>query len=110
MEILLENENKDLRIFDTDKMSFQKFICLLEFFITLFTGIQVKYSIDELGFLNMDLYADEPIYMDMAEILHYQLQFQIRDISYSSNEKKQLNQKLIIQLNNVQYEDFLFYK
>ena len=110
MEILLENENKDLRIFDTDKMSFQKFICLLEFFITLFTGIQVKYSIDELGFLNMDLYADEPIYMDMAEILHYQLQFQIRDISYSSNEKKQLNQKLIIQLNNVQYEDFLLDK
>jgi hypothetical protein len=36
------------------KIDFQKFICLFEFFISLFTGIQVKYSIDELGFLNMD--------------------------------------------------------
>ena len=39
----------------------EKFICLLEFFIGLFTGIQVKYTIDELGFLNMDLYANELI-------------------------------------------------
>ena len=28
------------------KIDFQKFICLLEFFISLFSGIQVKYSID----------------------------------------------------------------
>ena len=89
------------------KMSFDKFVCALEFFITLFTGIQVKYTIDELGFLNMDLYADELIYMNMAEILHYQVQFQIRDISHSSNHEHKINPKLIINLNNCQYEDFI---
>ena len=85
----------------------EKFICLLEFFIGLFTGIQVKYSIDELGFLNMDLYANELIYMNMAEILHYQVQFQIRDISHINHRNKnELTQKLFINLNKCQYEDF----
>ena len=60
--------------------NFEKFIFFIEFYITLFTGIQVKYSIDELGFLNMDLYASELMFMNMAEILHYQVKFQIRDI------------------------------
>ena len=111
IESLLESKRKDLRIFEKkDDINFERFICLLEFFITLFTGIQVKYSIDELGFLNMDLYAEEPFYMDMAEILHYQVQFQIRDISYSNNKIKKLNQNLIIKLNNCQYEDFLLDK
>ena len=84
----------------------EKFICLLEFFIGLFTGIQVKYTIDELGFLNMDLYANELIYMNMAEILHYQVQFQIRDISHTQNNKNELTQKLFIDLNKCQYENF----
>ena len=88
------------------QLDFEKFICLLEFFISLFTGIQVKYSIDELGFLNMDLYADELNYMNMAEILHYQVQFQIRDISHTSDKDNKINPKLIIHLNNCQYEDF----
>ena len=88
------------------KIDFEKFICIIEFFVCLFTGIQVKYSIDELGFLNMDFYADESIYMNMAEILHYQVQFQIRDISHSANEEKTINPNLIIQLNTQQYEDF----
>ena len=87
-------------------INFEKFICILEFFISLFTGIQVKYSIDELGFLNMDLYANELIYMNMAEILHYQVQFQIRDISHTHSNKNELTQKLIIDLNKCQYENF----
>ena len=93
-----------------EKMNFEKYICLLEFFITLFTGIQVKYTIDEQGFLNMDLYADELIYMNMAEIFHYQVQFQIRDISHSIEEENSINPDIIIDLNKFQYEDFLFDK
>ena len=83
-----------------DNNDFEKFICYLEYFITLFTGIQVKYSIDELGLLNMDFYASESIFMNMAEILHYQVQFQIRDISHSINHEKKLNPKRIIELGN----------
>ena len=86
------------------KIDFQKFVCLLEFFISLFSGIQVKYSIDELGFLNMDFYASELIYMNMAEIFHYQVQFQIRDISYFKGEEKK-NPNLI-QLNTKQYHEY----
>ena len=93
-------------LFDYKYMNFEKFICLLEYFITLFTGIQVKYTIDERCFLNMDLYADELIYMNMAEVLHYQVQFQIRDISHSINHEKRLNPNKIIELNKCPYEDF----
>ena len=89
------------------KMNFEKYICLLEFFITLFTGIQIKYTIDEQGLLNMDLYADELIYMNMAEILHYQVQFQIRDISHLNEEDNSISPNRIIELNKCQYEDFL---
>ena len=87
------------------KIDFQKFICILEFFITLFSGIQVKYSIDELGFLNMDLYAREIIYMNMAEILHYQVQFQIRDKSHSQDEEEDKNKPNFIYLNTRQYHE-----
>ena len=87
------------------KIDFQKFICLLEFFISLFSGIQVKYSIDELGFLNMDLYASEIMYMNMAEILHYQVQFQIRDISYHQDEDEKVKPNLI-HLNVKQYHEY----
>lgn len=96
-------ENKEL--FRT--INFEKFVCLLEFFIGLFTGIQVKYCIDELGFLNMDLYANESIYMNMAEILHYQVQFQIRDISNITHHDEKINPNIIIDLNNCQYENFI---
>ena len=89
--------------------NFEKFICYLEYFITLFTGIQVKYSIDELGLLNMDLYASEDTFMKMAEILHYVTQFQIRDRSYYKG-KRGKSKKTIIDLNNEQYEKYNFDK
>ena len=88
---------------------FEKFICYLEYFITLFSGIQVKYSIDELGLLNMDFYSNEDIFMNMAEILHYVVQFQIRDRSYPQ-DKKPKNKISIIKLNNKQYENYNFDK
>ena len=88
---------------------FEKFVCYLEYFITLFTGIQVKYSIDELGLLNMDFYASENTFMKMAEILHYVTQFQIRDRSYYKG-KKGKSKKSIIDLNNEQYEKYNFDK
>ena len=88
---------------------FEKFVCYLEYFITLFTGIQVKYSIDELGLLNMDFYASENTFMKMAEILHYFTQFQIRDRSYYKG-KKGKSKKTIIDLNNEQYENYDFDK
>ena len=88
---------------------FEKFVCYLEYFITLFTGIQVKYSIDELGLLNMDFYASENTFMKMAEILHYVTQFQIRDRSYYKG-KKGKSKKTIIDLNNEQYENYDFDK
>ena len=87
------------------KIDFQKFICLLEFFLSLFCGIQVKYSIDELGFLNMDLYASELIYMNMAEIFHYQVHFQIRDISHASGDENK-NKPNLIHLNTKQYHEY----
>ena len=88
---------------------FEKFVCYLEYFITLFTGIQVKYSIDELGLLNMDFYASENTFMKMAEILHYVTQFQIRDRAYYKG-KKGKSKKTIIDLNNEQYENYDFDK
>ena len=88
---------------------FEKFICYLEYFITLFTGIQVKYSIDELGLLNMDFYSSEDIFMEMAEILHYKVQFQITDKSYYQG-KRQRKKIPIIKLNNRQYENYEFDK
>ena len=98
----LEND-KDFKNDD-----FERFICYLEYFITLFTGIQVKYSIDEIGLLNMDFYSNEDIFMDMAEILHYKVQFQIRDKSYTQGKKhKKIS---IIKLNNIQFENYDFDK
>ena len=88
---------------------FEKFICYLEYFVTLFTGIQVKYSIDELGLLNMDFYSNEDIFMNLAEILHYKVQFQIKDKSYIQG-KKHTHKKLLIKLNNIQYEYYDFDK
>ena len=95
------------RLFDNN--DFEKFVCYLEYFITLFTGIQVKYSIDELGLLNMDLYANEKTFMKMADILHYVAQFQIRDRAYYK-DKERKHKKTIIDLNNVQYGKYNFDK
>ena len=92
-----------------DNNDFEKFICYLEYFITLFTGIQVKYSIDEVGKLNMDFYANENTFMTNAEILHYVAQFQIRDKSYYKGEKNDPNISLI-ELNIKQYEKYNFDK
>ena len=92
---------------DFDNNDFEKFICYLEYFITLFTGIQIKYSIDELGLLDMDFYASENIFMRMAEVMHYIAQFQIRDKSYYKGRraKGKIN---IIKLNTRQYENYDF--
>ena len=94
---------------DFGNNDFEKFICYLEYFITLFTGIQVKYSIDELGLLDMDFYASENIFMRMAEVLHYIAQFQIRDKSYYKGRKVKTKIN-IIRLNTKQYENYDFDK
>ena len=62
------------------KISFEKFVCYIEFFICLFTGIRVKYYIDELSYLNLDFYAEEITLMNLAETFHYQVQFKIFDL------------------------------
>ena len=61
-------------------ISFEKFVCYIEFFICLFTGIRVKYYIDELSYLNLDFYAEEITLMNLAETFHYQVQFKIFDL------------------------------
>ena len=72
IEYCLKHERK--------KISFEQFVCYLEFFICLFTGIKVKYYIDELSYLNLDFYADEITLMNLAETFHYQVQFKIFDL------------------------------
>ncbi len=109
---------------DYNNITFKKFIAFLEFFITLFSGIKVKYYIDELGFLDMDFYADETTFMYIAETLHYQTQFKILGISNyhqyketsgnlkfkalkkaSKSIKAEINTKIQInELNKLQYE------
>ena len=93
---------KDLIIFCLNNdnqfkpVNFEKFILYLEFFVTLFSGIQVKYYIDELEFLDMDFYCNEQNFMNLAELLHYQVQFRILTVSiYNSNSnKKEIKKKL----------------
>lgn len=60
--------------------NFEKFVSYLEFFITLFSGLEVKYYVDELGFLNLDLYSSERNFMNLAETFHYYTQFRIFDL------------------------------
>ena len=101
---------------------FDKFIFYLEFFITLFSGIQVKYYIDELGLLDLDFYATEKMLMNIAESFHYQVQFKILDIpiirksdqeTYNREGKKvdrklyfHQKEKFLKEINKLQYEDF----
>ena len=79
--------------------SFEKFILYFEYFVLLFSGIKIKYYIDEIGKLNLDFYADEKTYMNLAETFHYQVQFKICDIVIIKNKdgysdrKKQITKK-----------------
>ena len=75
--------------------NFEKFILFFEYFVLLFSGIKIKYYIDEIGKLNLDFYADERTYMNLAETFHYQVQFKISDLviiynknGYFSDRKK----------------------
>ena len=105
--------------------SFEKFVCFLEFFITLYTGVRTKYFLDELTNLNMDFYADENNFMNFAETFRYKVQFRIKDIpiiydseqkvyrkrdnSIINEEKFHISKFLEInQLNEAQFEQFNF--
>ena len=91
----LKNINLDILTNDT----FEKFVCFLEFFILLYTGIRTKYYLDELTNLNMDFYAHEKNLMNFAETFRFKAQFRIKDIPiiYDSNLKvyKKRNNTLI---------------
>lgn len=85
-------------------INFKKFISYLEFFITLFSGIKVKYYIDELGLLDMDFYADESTFMYIAETLHYQTQFKILGISTLHKYKEKRGNKQFKVKKNKKYK------
>ena len=87
IEYCIEND-KDFSNIPIDP--FEKFICYFEFFLLLFSGIKVKYYIDELCNLNMDLYASEKTLMNIAETFHYQVQFRILDLPIISSSKNDL--------------------
>ena len=103
--------------------NFENFVCFLEFFISLFTGIKTKYYLDELTNLNMDFYCDERNLMNLAETFRYQVQFRIKDIPiiYDSSSKiyKKRDDKIvnienfnitkfsqINELNKVEFENY----
>ena len=75
--------NKDTNF---NSNNFEKFILYFEYFVLLFSGIKIKYYIDEIGKLNLDFYADEKTYMNLAETFHYQVQFKICDIVIIKNK------------------------
>ena len=95
-KIFSERINNDFRINlieycinkDTNFKSnnFEKFILYFEYFVLLFSGIKIKYYIDEIGKLNLDFYADEKTYMNLAETFHYQVQFKICDMVIIKNK------------------------
>ena len=60
--------------------NFENFVCFLEFFILIYTGVRTKYYLDELANLNMDFYADENNLMNFTETFRYKVQFKIKDI------------------------------
>lgn len=102
--------------------SYEKFVCYIEFFTLLFTGIKVKYFVDELARLDMDFYSDEKNLMDIAELYHYQVQFRIMDIpiidclngTFTDTQNKAVEleefnsskSKRIFKSNEVQFEDY----
>ncbi len=75
--------NKDTNF---NSNNFEKFILYFEYFVLLFSGIKIKYYIDEIGKLNLDFYADEKTYMNLAETFHYQVQFKICDMVIIKNK------------------------
>ena len=108
---------------DFTDTNFDKFVFYLEFFIILFSGIRTKYYIDELSYLNMDFYASERTFMNIAETFHYQVQFKILDIPIVTDSKgnmfdktgkqisdkklfKHQKQKVINDINRIQNEDY----
>ena len=102
--------------------SFEKFICYIEFFVTLFSRIKVKYYTDELGLLALDFYTSAKMIMNIAETFHYQVQFRIMGLStyhqYNPEKKKmelvkvkgkskeKLRKQEFIDINNIQYEEY----
>ena len=116
----LENISLDIL-----KEPFEKFVCFLEFFICLYTGIRTKYYLDELSNLNMDFYAEENNLMNFAETFRYKVQFRIKDIpiifdselnQYKKRDNTIINKENfhikkfseINELNKAQFEKFNF--
>jgi hypothetical protein len=107
---------------DFPDSSFEKFVCYIEFFVILFTGLRVKYYIDEFSNLDIDFYGKEKSIMDLAETFHYQAQFRIQDIpiigkkdgTFCTREGKEITlsqyfltkQKKVNELNSLQYHDY----
>ena len=116
VEFCIEND------LDFQDSNFEKFVCYIEFFTMLFTGLRVKYYIDEFSNLDLDFYGKETTYMDLAETFHYQVQFRIQDIpiigkkdgSFALRDGKEITlsqyfltkQKKVNELNGLQYHDY----
>lgn len=82
VEYVIDNDN------NFEPSNFEKFVFYIEFFIILFSGIRTKYYIDELCYLNLDFYASEKTFMNIAEMFHYQVQFQIMDLPVITSTDK----------------------
>jgi hypothetical protein len=103
LEEVLLNNLKDFRrdlvfytVIQRDLLSshnFEQFVLILEFFISLFSGINCKYFIDELGYLDMDFYAYENSLMNMAEAHRYGLQYRIMNKISIENFQKDANHR-----------------
>ena len=116
VEFCVEND------LDFQDSNFEKFVCYIEFFTMLFTGLRVKYYIDEFSNLDLDFYGKETTYMDLAETFHYQVQFRIQDIpiigrkdgTFTLRDGKEITlsqyfltkQKKVNELNGLQYHDY----
>ena len=104
------------------EINFEKFVHYIEFFVMLFTGLRIKYYIDEMHNLNLDFYALEKDFMNLAETFHYQVQFRIKDIplllqkdgTYKTREGNTISldkyylikDKEIVKLNKKQYCEY----
>lgn len=108
---------------DFKEDSFEKFVSYIEFFITLFAGLEVKYYVDELGFLDLDLYCSEKNFMNLAETFHYYTQFRIFDLPIIKDKTNKellrtgenlieftgmnMKKKAISKINQLKYEDYI---
>lgn len=109
--IIIDTINADQ---DFTENNFELFLFYFENFIKLFSGIQTKYFIDELGFLNLDFFANEIDLMNIAEFLHYQTQYRVLETSAriigkesKDNLKEQENKDNISEESNSDDEDVL---